>query len=317
MKTKSAAQRSQKEDESNYELKLGGNILKLTNQQKLYWPEEKITKGDLVKYYSQVANFILPYIKNRPQSLHRFPNGIKDAGFYQKDVDTATIPPWLKTEKIYSESNKEKIDYLICNDKATLIYMANLGCIEINPWNSKIGTIDKPDWAVIDLDPEDISFKEVVKAAVTTKKVCDKIGVECYCKTSGATGMHIFIPLGAKYEYETVRAFAGVLAQKVNDLLPDTTSIVRAPKNRQKKVYLDFLQNSRGQTIAAPYSVRPKAGATVSTPLDWSEVNQKLTPAMFTIKNMIARLDKKGDLWKPVLGKGANLKTIISELEKI
>jgi bifunctional non-homologous end joining protein LigD len=243
--------------------------------------------------------------------MHRFPNGIKAPGFFQKDVDTKLIPSWIKTEKIYSESNKANIDYLVCNDKATLLYMANLGCIELNPWNSRIQNITHPDWMVIDLDPEDISFKEVVKVALATKRVCDEMGIKGYCKTSGATGLHIFIPTGAKYEYEIVKNFAHLISQKVNALLPAITSLERQPKKRQKKIYLDFLQNNIGQTLAAPYSVRPRPGATVSTPLDWNEVNEKLDPTTFTMKTIFKRLEKYGDLWKPVIGKGADLNRAI------
>ena len=301
---------------SDQELKVGKISLKLTNQNKIYWPDEKITKGELVNYYSEIAPVILPYLKDRPQSLHRFPNGIQAPGFYQKDVDIKIIPSWLTTEKISSESNKEYIDYLICNDRATLIYMSNLGCIEVNPWNSRIKKPTKPDWLVIDLDPEAISFTEVVKVALATKKVCDKFEVDCICKTSGATGLHIYVPLAAKYEYEIARNFAHLIAQQVNSLLPGITSLIRPPKQRQKKVYLDFLQNSKGQTLAAPYSVRPRPGATVSTPLLWSEVNNKLDPRKFTVKTIFKRLDKTGDIWSRVNGKGADLNKAIRNSEK-
>jgi bifunctional non-homologous end joining protein LigD len=316
-KTKKAAVASDDDAEKSkgdFEKKIGKVTLKLTNQQKIYWPDEGITKGELVNYYDEISSFILPYLKDRPQSQHRFPNGIRDAGFYQKDVDTAKIPQWLQTEKVYSDSNKEYIDYLICNDKATLIYMANLGCIEINPWNSRIQKPENPDWLVVDLDPEDISFKEVVRAALETKKMFDELEIDCYCKTSGATGLHIFVPLGAKYDYDIAKEFTHLVVQRVNELLPKTTSILRMPAKRKKKVYLDFLQNRRGQTLAAPYSVRPKPGATVSTPLKWEEVNDKLDPTKFTIKTIFKRLDKVGDLWKPVLGKGANLDKAIKQV---
>ena len=306
---------AQKKGDTAEVMKVGKVELKLTNQQKIYWPAEKITKGDLVSYYKDISAFILPYLKDRPQSLNRFPNGIKGASFYQKDINRDIVPAWLKTENIYSESNKANIDYLICNDQATLIYMANLGCIEINPWNSRITNITNPDWLVVDLDPEDISFKEVVKAALETKKVCDSMEIDCYCKTSGATGLHIYVPLAAKYDYEIARNFANLIAKKVNAALPDTTSLLRVPQKRKKKVYLDFLQNSKGQTLAAAYSVRPKPGATVSTPLEWKEVNDKLDPTLFTIKTIFKRLDKKGDLWKSVLGKGADIKKVLGKMQ--
>jgi bifunctional non-homologous end joining protein LigD len=300
----------------DYDLKVGRVTLKLTNQNKIYWPNEKISKGQLVNYYNEVAPVILPYLKNRPQSLHRFPNGINAPGFYQKDLDTKTSPDWLKTKTIFSESTGKDVDYLICNDKATLLYMANLGCIEIHPWNSRMAKIGNPDWLIIDLDPEDIGFDAVVKTALATKKVCDSFEFDCYCKTSGATGLHIYIPLGAKYTYEVTRHMAHLIAQHVNGLLPAITSLERQPKKRQKKVYPDFLQNSRGQTLAAPYSVRPRPGATVSTPLEWGEVNARLNPTAFTIKTVLKRLDKKGDLWQPVLGKGVDIRRALNKADK-
>ncbi len=299
---------------SDKEVKVGKVNLKLTNQNKIYWPGEKITKGDLVNYYNEVSDIILPYLKDRPESLHRFPNGIKDAGFYQKDIDTDKVPAWLTTKPVHSESNNKDIDYLICNDKATLLYMANLGCIEINPWNSRIQTPENPDWLVIDLDPETIPFKEVVNAALQTRKFLDDLEIESYCKTSGATGLHVFIPLAGKYDYDIAKDFAQLVATSINELLPNTTSILRMPAKRKKKVYLDFLQNRRGQTLAAPYSVRPRPGAPVSTPLDWGEVNTRLDVSKFNIKTILKRLDKKGDLWKPVIGKGANLDKAVKKI---
>ena len=301
---------------ADYDLKIGRKTLHLTNQNKVFFPENGYTKGDVVNYYREISAFILPYLKNRPQSMNRFPNGINGKSFYQKDVDVDKIPSWLKTTQIFSESNKKEIDYLLCNDEATLVYMANLGCIEINAWSSTIKNIDRPDWVVIDLDPVGIGFEYVVKTALVVKDVMDELNVACYCKTSGATGLHIYVPLAAKYDYETVKIFAELIAHTVNARLTDFTSIERPLKKRQHHVYIDFLQNRKGQTLAAPYSVRPRPGATVSMPLQWSEVNEKLSPAQFTIKNALSRLEKMGDLWKPVLGKGLNIDSIISKIDK-
>lgn len=300
--------------DNNIDFKIGKINLRLTNQNKIYFPDDEITKGDVINYYKEVGEFMLPYIYNRPQSMNRFPNGIKGKSFYHKDVDKEKIPTWLKTEKIYSESGKDDIDYLLCNDVATLLYMVNLGCIEINPWNSTCANLEKPDWMVIDLDPENIDFKEVVNSALVVKKVMDELEADCYCKTSGATGLHIYVPLAARYEYDTVKIFAELIAQTVNMRLPDTTSILRSVQKRQHKVYIDFLQNRHGQTIAAPYSLRPIKGASVSAPLEWKEVNKKLLPSHFTIRNIVKRIEQKGDLWKPVLGKGADLDKIINNI---
>ncbi|MCV2483609.1 DNA ligase D [Flavobacterium sp. SH_e] len=301
--------------ENDYDLKVGKTVLHLTNQNKVYFPKDGITKGDIIHYYDEVSALILPYLKDRPESMNRFPNGIDGPSFYQKDVDVDKIPRWLKTKKIFSESNNANIDYLICNDKETLLYMANLGCIEMNPWNSTIKHIHNPDWLVIDLDPAKDDFKQVVQTALVVKEVLDELETECLCKTSGASGLHIYIPLGAQYDYDSIKILGELIAKEVQSRIPDITTVDRSIKKRNNKLYIDFLQNRRGQTLAAPYSVRPKPGATVSTPLEWSEVNEKLHPSQFTIKNVLRRFEKKGDLWNPVLSKGANIKKIIHKLE--
>lgn len=303
--------------ENDYDLKVGKTTLHLTNQNKIYFPEDGITKGEIVQYYNEVAPLILPYLKDRPESMNRFPNGIDSPSFYQKDIDLDKTPKWLKTKKIFSESNEENIDYLICNDKETLLYMANLGCIEINPWNSTIKNIHNPDWLVMDLDPaNENDFHIVVETAQVVKQIMDELETECLCKTSGATGLHIYIPLGAQYDYDSIKILGELIASEVQTRLPDITTIERSIKKRNGKLYIDYLQNRRGQTLAAPYSARPKPGATVSTPLEWSEVNEKLHPSQFTIKNVLKRFEKKGDLWTPVLSKGANIKKIIKKLEE-
>jgi len=302
--------------EDNYDLKVNGKTVHLTNQNKVYFPESGITKGEIVQYYNEVADLILPYLKDRPQSMNRFPNGIESPHFYHKDVDVDKIPSWLKTKKVYSESNDENLDYLICNDKQTLLYMANLGCIDINPWNSTIRHIENPDWLVIDIDPAKDKFEEVVQTALMVKEVMDELETECYCKTSGASGLHVYIPLGAKYDYDSMKILAELIAKEIHQRLPKITSLERSIKKRNNKIYIDYLQNRRGQTLAAPYSVRPVAGAQVSTPLEWSEVTNKLKPSQFTIKNALKRFEKKGDLWTPVLDKGANIKKIMQKLEE-
>lgn len=303
--------------ENDYDVKIGKTILHLTNQNKIYFPKDGITKGEIVQYYNEVSALILPYLKDRPESMNRFPNGIDAPSFYQKDIDLDKTPKWLNTKKIYSESNNENIDYLICNNKETLLYMANLGCIELNPWNSTIKHIHNPDWLVMDLDPATASdFPIVVQTAQMVKQVMDELETECLCKTSGATGLHIYIPLGAKYDYDSIKILGELLAREVQGRLPNSTTSERSIKKRKGKLYIDYLQNRRGQTLAAPYSVRPKPGATVSTPLEWDEITEKLHPSQFTIKNVLKRFEKKGDLWQPVLSNGANIKRIIKKLEE-
>jgi bifunctional non-homologous end joining protein LigD len=298
-------------------LEFGRKKLKVTNLGKVYWPHEGITKGDLISYYDQISNYILPYLKNRPQSLNRFPNGIKGPSFYQKDMEVSQMPKWAKTVKMYSKSNDNEIDYLVCNDKATLLYMVNLGCIEINPWHSIYTRPDNPDYMMLDLDPGNIPFKEVVNTALVIKDLCDSLNINSFCKTSGATGLHIFIPLGAKYDYEQVKSFAEILASLTQKRLPAITSIERMTSKRKDKVYVDFLQNRKGQTIAAPYSVRPRPGATVSAPLQWEEVNHHLDPSMFNIYNMEKRLSEVGDLWQGVLSKPIDIMRSLKKIEKL
>ncbi|CAN5529185.1 non-homologous end-joining DNA ligase [soil metagenome] len=294
-------------------VKVNGHELKLTNLTKVYWPEEKYTKGDLIEFYDKISKYILPYLKGRPESLLRHPGGINGPSFFQKDMNDSA-PKWSKTEKIFSGSNKDYINYLICNDKATLLYMANLGCIEINPWFSHLGSLENPDYIAIDLDPLDIDFEAVIETAKAVKEVLNEAGASGYIKTSGATGMHIYIPLKAKYDYDIAKEFAHVIAQLVNKMLPDLTSIERSTSKRKKRVYIDFLQNRRGQTLAAPYSVRPKPHATVSTPLEWKEVKKGLTPQQFTIRNIHKRVEKKGDLFSGVLGKGNDIMKCLKKL---
>jgi bifunctional non-homologous end joining protein LigD len=295
------------------QVKAGARTVKVSNWHKIYWPEEGITKGMLIEYYQEVAGIMLPYLKDRPQSLNRHPHGITGSSFYQKDINFDP-PDYVQTKEIWSESNQKNINFLLCQNEATLIYLANLGCIEINPWFSRVQHLEKPDYLVLDLDPEDIDFGAVVKTAQAVRQVLEAAGLPGYPKTSGATGLHIYVPLAAKYDYDQAKQFAEIVARLVNDKLPDITSVLRSPAKRQQRVYVDFLQNRHGQTLAAPYSVRPKPGATVSTPLDWREVNSKLRPGQFTIKNTLRRLDKLGDIWTPVLDSGVDLLKAIKGL---
>lgn len=290
------------------------NEVKYTNLHKLYWKKEKITKGDLVAYYLSVSDYILPHLRDRAQSLHRFPDGIDGLSFYHKDAGK-DAPSWVQTVRIFSESNNKEIEYIVCNNKETLGYLINLGCIELNPWNNRVQLSDNPDYLIIDLDPSDKNtFRQVVEAAKATKEVLDALQVTAYCKTSGSTGIHIFVPMGAQYEYDQVRDFGLIVAQLVNQRLPEITTLERALSKRGPRIYLDYLQNRTGQTVASVYSVRPKPGATVSMPLEWNELTSDLSVKDFTIKNALSRLTKKGDIFKPVLQNGIDLEKTINKL---
>lgn len=303
-------------DSNDKEEAFGKKVVKLTNLNKLYWKKEGITKGQLIDYYRSVFDLILPFLKDRPLSLNRHPNGIDGPNFFQKDLDTDQIPDWIHTEPMYSESNDKNIDYLVCNDLPTLLWMANLGCIEINPWLSTYKAEENPVFAVMDLDPNDVDdFSEVVRVALTARSILEKMAVKSWIKTSGSRGLHIFIHVGGEYDYEIIKKFIQYLGQMILKEHPETTSLERSPSKRKKKIYLDFLQNRRGQTIAAPYSARPKPGATVSAPLEWDEVNETLDIKAFTIFNILERVKEKGDLWKDIAKEKIDLKIALSNLK--
>jgi bifunctional non-homologous end joining protein LigD len=296
---------------------VAGHEIKFTNLSKLYWPEDKVSKRDMLNYYYQVAPYILPYLIDRPQSLNRFPNGIHGKSFYQKDV-TGKVPEWVETY-LYHSSDEADVDkhFMVPKTEADVLLMASLGCIELNPWSSRITKPDHPDWCIIDLDPDKgNTFEQVIEAALVTRQILDSAGITSYCKTSGSTGLHIYIPLGAKYTYEQSKEFARVIVTHVHQELPKFTSIERLTSRREGKVYLDFLQNRPKATLAAPYSLRPKPGATVSMPLHWDEVKKGLKMKHFTIFTAMNRIKEMGDIFKPVLGKGINLSARKKGLDK-
>lgn len=295
---------------------INGKELKFTNLDKIYWPKEKITKLEVINYYESVASYIMPYLKDRPQSLNRHPNGIQGKSFYQKNI-AGKFPSWIKTHDYKNTTKEGEKKFFVCTDEASLLYLANLGCIEINPWHSRVDSPDNPDFCIIDLDPDNNSFEQVIEAAQMVKQVLDSIKVPSYPKTSGSTGIHIFIPLGAKYEYEQSKMLAELVVTLVHREIPDFTSLERSPSKRKGKIYLDFLQNRSIQTLAAPYSIRPKPGATVSMPVSWDEIKPGLSITDFNIDNALERINDKGDIFKPVLGKGIVLEKVLDNLEKL
>ena len=294
---------------------INGHKLKFTNLSKIFWPEEKITKRDMLNYYYQVAPCILPYLKDRPQSMNRHPDGIYGEHFYYKDI-TGKAPEWLDTYLYHSEEDGRDRHYLVAKDDASLLYMASLGCIEMNPWHSRVETEDYPDWCILDLDPDETTFDQVIEAALVIKDILEAMGITGYPKTSGSRGMHIYIPLGAKYTYEQSREFARVIAILAHAQLPGFTSIKRTVKDRGGRMYIDFLQNRPQATVCAPYSLRPKPGATVSMPLHWKEVKKGLKMTDFTIYNAVGRIKDMGDIFKPVLGKGINLEKTLKKFDR-
>ena len=262
-----------------------------SNLNKVYWPAERYTKGDLVEYYRAIAVWILPYLRNRPVVMTRYPDGIDGKMFYQKDAPEFA-PEWIRTVKIWSEETQREIRYFVCEDEESLLYIANLGSIPLHMWASRVGSLEQPDWCVIDLDPKEAPFRDVVRTAGVLHRLCETIGLANYVKTTGKTGLHVLLPLGRQCTYEQSRTLGELLARVVLQELGDIATIVRHVTKRGDKVYLDYLQNRHGQTIVAPFSVRPLPGATVSMPLLWSEVDEALDPKAFTIKNAVERMER-------------------------
>jgi bifunctional non-homologous end joining protein LigD len=264
-----------------------------SNLNKIYWPAEKYTKGDLIEYYRGVSKWLLPYLANRPIVLTRFPDGIDGKSFYQKDAPVF-VPDWIRTIPIWSEDTQREIKYFICDCEEALLYIANMGSIPIHMWASREGSLELPDWCVIDLDPKEAPFSDVIRTAQVLHRICESAGLPNYVKTTGKTGLHIMLPLGRQITYEQCRTLGELLARLVLKELKDIATITRHVTKRGDKVYLDYLQNRHGQLIVAPFSVRPLPGASVSMPLEWDEVNDSLDPRAFTIKTAIERMEKLG-----------------------
>lgn len=283
----------------------------LTSLDKIYWPKEGYTKGDLLDYYKKIGKYMLPYLKNRPITLHRYPNGIEGTHFYQKDLETH--PEWIKTIPVEHEGGKI-VHYLLIDNLRSLLYAVNLGSIDLHPFMANNKDLDKPDYCVIDLDPHDVPFQKTIEVAMALHEMLDEWKVKHYCKTSGGKGLHFVIPLKGKYDFTQSRQFAEIIGYHLHQRVPKTTSLERDPKKRPKKIYIDCLQNRIGQTIVAPYSVRPRPKAFVSTPIEWNEL-PNLDISKFTMESIPERLKKKGDIFKSILGAGVDIKKILKRLE--
>jgi bifunctional non-homologous end joining protein LigD len=264
--------------------------INFSNLKKVYWPAERYTKGDLIEYYKAIAPWMLPYLRNRPLVMTRYPDGIDGKSFYQKDAPEFA-PEWIRTINIWSEDTQREIRYFVCDDEDSLQYIANLGSIPLHIWASRVGSLELPDWCVIDLDPKEAPFTDVIRTAQVLHRLCETIELPNYVKTTGKTGLHILLPLGRQCTYAQSRTLGELLARCVLRELGDIGTIVRHVTRRGDKVYLDYLQNRHGQTIVAPFSVRPLPGATVSMPLRWEEVSDGLDPKNYTIKNGVERME--------------------------
>src|SRR6266511_2918261 len=264
-----------------------------SNLDKIFWPEEKYTKGDLIEYYRSISPWLLPYLKDRPVVLTRYPDGINGKSFYQKDAP-GFAPDWIQTIPIWSEDTQRDIQYFVCGDVETLVYLVNLGTIPLHMWMSRIDDLTKPDWCLIDLDPKDAPFEHVITLAKTMRTLCEQVEMPAYIKTTGKSGLHIMLPLGKQLTYAQCLQLAMLFARLVTDQHPDIATTARTISKREGKVYVDAFQNRAGQLMVAPYSVRPSPGAPVSMPIEWDEVNGKLHNRNFTIVNALKRMQKLG-----------------------
>jgi bifunctional non-homologous end joining protein LigD len=298
-------------------LTIDSRRLKFTHLNKVFYPDEGYTKRDLLNFYDAVADLLLPYLKDRPLSLKRYPDGITAEFFFQKDTHDR-FPPWMRVEPIYSDHKKAQTRWVLADDRSALLYLTNLGCIDQNPWMSRTGSLDCPDFMLIDLDPQGCEFERIIEAALFVRKKLDVVGLEGYPKTTGGDGMHIYVPLEPRYSYEQVRSFAEIIARVAAADRPDLFTTPRPVARREQgKVYFDYLQIGESKTIAAPYVVRAYPGAPVATPLAWREVTPSLMPSHFHIRNALDRFARTGDLFAPVLKNLQKLEPAMEELEKL
>ena len=293
-------------------LEIAGREVALSNLDKVLWPENGYTKKDLIDYYVAVFSFIVPHLIQRPLVFTRYPNGIHEKSFYQKNAP-ANLPDWIKTFP-WAGSEGEPKNYILVNSAADLAWLTNLACIEIHPWLSSISHIEYPDFIVFDLDPSDHnSWEEIVTVANLLKQIMDQLGLRIYAKTSGSLGLHIYLPIMNHYTYSRVRDFGQAIAAMICKIVPDITTIQRSVQHRGPRIYIDYLQNGLGKTVCAPYSVRPRAAASVSTPIKWEELSS-INPMQFTIKTVPDRLYRHGDLFREVLSDRQELETAIKSL---
>ena len=288
--------------------------VKLSNPKKIFWPGCGFTKADLFSYYDAIAPYMLPYLKDRPVMLTRYPDGIEGKSFFQKDAPSWT-PKWLRQELMWNEESGRQIHHFVIDDKESLLYVANLGAIPLHLWSSRIGSLEQPDWCILDLDPKGAPFSDVVAVALAVRALCDEIELPCFCKTSGSSGLHVLVPLGKLCTHEQSKQLARLLAGEVARRVPAIATVARVIDDRQGKVYVDFLQNGHGKLLAAPFSARPVEAASVSMPLHWREVGKRLDPSQFDLQHAPARMKKLGaDPLLPVLTMTPDLSRALANL---
>jgi len=277
-------------------LEIGGERVSLTSLDRIYWPEEQLTKFDLLSYYLKISSYIMPYLKDRPAILQRYPRGIKAPMFFQQDLESA--PPFIKSVRLTNQEGRE-LNYAVFTTAGSLLHFVNLGTIEQHPWHSTIKHLDKPDYLVLDLDPKEAPWKNVLEVALVCREVLDELGLPAFPKTSGSSGIHVYLPLKPKYHYGKTAEVAMALANEVARRVPKIATTQRSLAKRQKQqVYVDAMQNARGKTIAAPYSARARANATVSMPLTWKQIEREVKISDFTIENVPSLVSKNHNAWE-------------------
>ena len=287
--------------------KIGNRSISLSNLDKIWFPKSKISKGEIVNYYYQVADYMIDHIKNHPLTLQRFPEGITGEAFYQKNAG-AYFPPWIKTIPVEKEGGGT-VNYVIGNNPATLVYLANQGAITLHSWLSKIDKLHVPDRMIFDLDPSKNDFTSVRKAALLIKEIFDDMNMPCFVMTTGSRGLHVYIPLKRVHTFDYVSEFAYAIAQKMIELSPGQFTLEIRKAKRKGKIFIDTLRNRYSATAVAPYAVRPREKAPVAAPLFWPELSDsKLTPQKFTIKNILTRLKSDGDPWHNIDSYAVSLK---------
>src|SRR5215203_4997880 len=287
-------------------LKVGREQVSVTSLDRIYWPDEKLTKFDLLSYYLKVADLIMPFLQDRPAILQRYPRGIKAPMFFQQDLDSA--PEFIKTARLINQEGRE-LDYGVYSTIGSVLHFVTLGTIEQHPWHSTIKRLDKPDWIAIDLDPKKAPWENVLQVALVVKEVAEEIGLQAFPKTSGSSGIHIYVPLKPTNEYEKVGEFARLLATEVAGRAPKIATVERTiAKRKITQVYVDWMQNARGKSLASVFTARAKPKATVSMPLTWKQIERGVKITDFTITNAADLLNKKGDPWATFFDKRQVLK---------
>ncbi|MGH7915210.1 MAG: non-homologous end-joining DNA ligase, partial [Candidatus Binataceae bacterium] len=286
----------------------------ITHPDKIFWPADGYTKGDLIDYYESIAPWMLPYLKDRPVMLTRYPDGIEGKSFFQKDAP-GFAPQWIRRARIYSQESQREISYFILEDAAALKYIANMGAIPIHIWSSRTPSLGSPDWLLFDIDPKGSTTAAAVRVAQETAAVLRSAGMRPYVKSSGQAGIHVVVGLRSGYTYEQARMFSEAVAQVVVARIPYMATLLRTPAARKGKVYIDYLQLGQGKTIAAPFAVRPQPGAPVSAPLKWNELRSNLDPRKFNITTMPPRMTRLGE--DPFLGALTDQQEIEPALPKI